>query len=107
MNALTVWAGVTIVYTALAMWATQPSYSCEPIEEPHAALYLDRETDREHLSRHAGRIQQLARRHAVHLRNSSAEADNFQRCLGRLIHELAAAHKVSVAQVVTALPKAE
>ena len=106
MNALTVWAGVTIVYTALAMWATQPPYSCVPTEEPKGALYLDRETDREHLSRHAGRIQQLARRHAVHLNNASAEAD-FQRCLGSLIGHVAAAHKVSVAQVIAALPKAE
>jgi hypothetical protein len=54
MNELTLFAGVTILYTAIAMWSTQPSYSCVMSEEPRQRLYMDREVDREHLDGRVG-----------------------------------------------------
>jgi len=72
MNELTAIAGAALVYTVLAMWATQPSSSCVMIEEPRRHLNLTRQVDREHLAQDAQRIHLLARRYARHLGNIAA-----------------------------------
>lgn len=90
--------------TVLAMWATQPSYSCVMIEEPRQHLNLEREVDREHLARDARRIHQVARRYAVHLGDtaagvnsdapaSSTDADAEQ-CQENFAFQLATVHDV-------------
>ena len=103
MNELAAFAGVSILYTTLAMWATQPSFACVMVEEPHTRLYMDREVHREHLTRDARRIQQLARRYAAHRGNPSAEASDAEQCLESLTRELAATHDVPIDRVRAAI----
>jgi hypothetical protein len=106
MNELTFFAGVTVLYTTLAMWATQPSYACVMIEEPPLRLYMDQEVHREHLARDARRIQQLARRYAAHAADISTEASDAERCLESLTRQLAATHDVPI-DLVRAVISAE
>jgi hypothetical protein len=103
MNELTTFAGVTVLYTTLAMWATQPSNSCVMIEEPRQRLYIDRDVDREHLARDARRIQRLARRYAAHTGHIANEADDTERCEERLTRQIAATHDVPIDQVRAAM----
>jgi len=105
MNTLTFASGVTIVYTALAMWATQPSYSCVLSEHLPHRLYMDRQVDREHLARDAQRIQQLARRHA-HAKDVVNEAQIAELCRDELARHVASAHQVSTDDVRGLLRKA-
>lgn len=113
MNELTTIAGAALVYTVLAMWATQPSYSCVMIEEPRQHLNLEREVDREHLARDARRIHQVARRYAVHLGDiaagvnpdapaSSTDADAEQ-CQENLALQLPTVHDVPIDEVHTTM----
>lgn len=92
------WAGcATCVYTALVMWASQPSYACVLSEQQPRRLYLDRQVHREHLAQDAQRIQQLARRHATYAENIVRETE--PQCLDELTRQLATAHQVSIDEV--------
>src|SRR4030095_12858676 len=95
MNDLTFAAGVTVLYTTFAMWATQPSSSCVMTEEPHQRLSMDREVHREHLARDVHRLRQSARRHAAHAENAT-ETQPAEPCLDTLARQLATVHDVSI-----------
>jgi hypothetical protein len=99
VNEVTTIAGAALVYTVLAMWATQPSYSCVSVEEPGRQLNLQREVDREHLARDARRIQQVAWRYAVHLASTPSVDDDYRRCHAMLARQLATVHDVPIEDV--------
>ena len=99
MNSLVFVGGVTVLYTAVAMWATAPSDACVLSEVSPHRLYMDREVHREHLARDAHRAKQLAQRHAARTESSVTEAWTATQCLDELARQLANAHQVSIDDV--------
>ena len=103
MSELTTLSGAAFLYMALAMWATQPSDSCQPTETLRGRLDLGRQVDREHLQRDAGTIRQVARRYASGLAAFTFVHDPIAECEETLARELAAAHDVPLEDVRTAI----
>jgi hypothetical protein len=103
LSELTTLSGAALLYMALAMWATQPSDSCQPTEKLRARLELGRQLDREHLQRDAGKIRQAARRYASGLAAFTFVNDPIAECEETLARELAAAHEVPLDDVRAAI----
>ncbi len=103
MSELTTLTGAALVYMALAMWATQPSYSCLLIEEPRQHLNLGRQLDQEHLQRDAWKIRHAARRYASGLSSSQSADGAITKCEETLARHLAGAHGVLLEEVQAAM----
>ncbi len=101
-------AGAALLYTALAMWATAPPYTCAMSPEPHRRLYLDNTLDREHLQRDVLAISRTARRYAMQPaaepRNDLHEIDRrTEQCQATLAHQIVSTHDVTHEQVLASL----
>jgi hypothetical protein len=108
MSELIALAGAALLYTALAMWATAPPYTCAMVPESHRQLSLDGNVDREHLQRDGLAISRMARRYAVHLqpdtRDDNSEIDRaVEQCQNTLVLEIMTTHDVTREQVLAAL----
>jgi hypothetical protein len=103
LSELTTLSGAALLYMALAMWATQPSDSCQPTEKLRARLDLGRQLDREHLQRDAGKIRQAARRYASGLAVLTSVNDAITECEETLARDLAEAHDVPLDDVRAAI----
>ena len=90
-----------LVYMGLAMWAIQPTQSCQLSIGPQRRLYLDRGMDRDLIDRQARRIREMSSREAERAGNAEGIA-----CEARLGAELAARHNVPIEVVRLALDRA-
>ena len=106
MNELTVFAVVTILYTAIAMWITQPSYACVMIDEPRRILYMDLPVHREHLTRDVGRIRQVAARYDAHKSEEVTGPGDGKRCIELLTQKLSTSHHTAIEDVRAAMSDA-
>src|SRR5713226_6510621 len=104
MSELAVLVGAAVLYTVVAMWATQPPYTCAMVYEPHRQLDLERDVDREHLAGDAGAIGRMARRYARH---GAGSVSVVTQCEETLARNLTTTHEVSLSQVRTAIAAAE
>ncbi len=105
MSELNVLSGTALVYTMLAMWATQPSRACELAPEPSRRLYLDRQLDREHLTRDLEQVRRAARGYAGRHGGSESAARAVEECESRLAPLVAHRHAVPDAYVLEVLAK--
>ena len=103
MNELTLFAGFTIVYTAIAMWIAQPSYACVMPEEPRRRIYLERPAHREHLNRDGYRVLQVATRYAAFGSVDRTALGAADRCVELLTRQLAIHHEISTDSVRAAI----
>lgn len=94
-------AGAAVLYTLLAMWATQPPSTCTRPFEPGRSLDLQRDVDREHLARDADEIARVAHRYAAHLNATTADPADaaVQQCEDTLARDVAVVHHVTFDQI--------
>jgi hypothetical protein len=100
MSELAALAGAAVLYMVLAMWATQPPYTCALVYEPHRQLNLDQEVDREHLARDGEEIGRMARRYAKHV---GASDDVVTQCEQKVARDLVTTHEVTLDQIRAAI----
>jgi hypothetical protein len=100
MSELAALVGAAVLYMVIAMWATQPPYTCAMVYEPHRQLNLEQDVDREHLARDGDEIGRMARRYAKHI----AASDNVvTECEETLARGLVTTHEVTLDQVRAAI----
>ena len=100
MSELAALVGAAVVYMVIAMWATQPPYTCAMVYEPHRQLNLAEEVDREHLARDGEEIGRMARRYAKH---SAASDSVVAGCEETLARGLMTTHDVTLEEIHTAI----
>ena len=102
MSELATSAGIALLVTLLAMWATRPGASCELAPEPHQVLNLDRLVDREHLATDMRDIARAARRQAARAAPGAGVDGALAQCEDKLAGQVAAAHDLTIEQVRSA-----
>jgi hypothetical protein len=99
-------AAALLIGMLLVMWALRPAAGCALPPEAPRALNLNRDVDREHLTRDLGSADRVARRLTASAGDPQAHSQLVE-CENALIEEIANRHHVSVDDVRRAAPLAQ